>query len=170
MSSFWPDDLSLKDTQPPYEMLQSAREEWENQTEGAMTLIFQQDESESGNAMITVHAKHVPSNRTASLLSVIHRPNEPYPATIQPRKERLPDILKKSYYRSELDDWSVRTGMKGGTITNEWVSDTPSEFRKKLSEAFNSSPVKTAILGLACDSSSEAPENKGEAGQEALAE
>nr|VFK27668.1 MAG: hypothetical protein BECKMB1821G_GA0114241_102924 [Candidatus Kentron sp. MB]VFK33043.1 MAG: hypothetical protein BECKMB1821I_GA0114274_103925 [Candidatus Kentron sp. MB]VFK75707.1 MAG: hypothetical protein BECKMB1821H_GA0114242_102925 [Candidatus Kentron sp. MB] len=173
MNSFWPEDLSLDDTQPPYEVLKSAREEWERETGGAMTLVLQQAESESNDAMIIVHAKHVATNRTATLLSVIHRPNEPYPATIQPRREKLPNILKRSYYEpgtgelaSALSMSNIMTG-EGQTVTNEWVSDTPSEFREKLSKAFNSSPVKTAILALACDVSSGASkeeEDKDNAG------
>ncbi len=33
-------------------------------------------------------------------------------------------------------------------ITNKWVSDTPSEFREKLTKAFNLSEVKAAVLNL----------------------
>jgi hypothetical protein len=34
-------------------------------------------------------------------------------------------------------------------VVNQWVSDTPSEFRKKLSEAFNLGIIKREILNLA---------------------
>jgi hypothetical protein len=37
----------------------------------------------------------------------------------------------------------------GVPLDNKWVSDTPSEFRKKLSEAFNLGIIKREILNLA---------------------
>ncbi|OHB59991.1 MAG: hypothetical protein A2167_06830 [Planctomycetes bacterium RBG_13_46_10] len=166
MNSFWPDGLSIDDTQPPYEVLQIAREEWELKSAGALTLILQKAESESGYAMIIVHAKHVVSNRTATLLSVIHRPNEPYPATIQPRKEELPDILKRSHYEPGFGEIAMSMSGQGRTVENEWVSDTPSELRKKLSKAFNLSSVKTAILSLASDVSSDTSKDEGRAAQD----
>lgn len=166
MNSFWPDGLSIDDTQSPYEVLQSAREEWERESARAMTLVLQQAESESGNAMIIVHAKHVASNRTATLLSVVHRPNEPYPATIQPKKEELPDILKRSHYELGFGGVDFAVRMQGRTVTNEWVSDTPSEFREKLIKAFNLSLVKTAILSLASDVSSDTSKDDGNAAQD----
>ncbi len=166
MNNFWPEGLSLNDTQSPYEVLQSAREEWERKSAGAITLVLQRDKSESGNVMVVVHAKHVASNRTATLLSVVHRPSEPYPATIQPRKEELPNILKRSHYKPGLNEVGVAMGIQGRTVTNEWVSDTPSEFREKLIKAFNLSPVKTAILSLASDVSSVTPEDEGNASQD----
>ena len=166
MSSFWPKGLSLDDTQSPYEVIESAREEWESKTAGALTLVLQRTKTESGNAMIIVHAKHVASNRTVTLFSVIHRPSEPYPATIQPRKDELPDILKRSRYVPGFGEVEIATYMQGRTVTNEWVSDTPSEFREKLIKAFNLSGTKTAILGLTSDVSSGTPEDDGNMAQD----
>lgn len=149
MSRFWPEGLSLSDTQSPYEVLEIASEEWETASNGALTLVIEQTEAERENAKITVHAKHVPSNRTATLFSIIHRLSAPYPVTIQPREDNLPDILKKSYYDPGIDGISWLT--RGRTVENEWVSDTPSEFREKLSKAFNLSIVKAVVLSLTPD-------------------
>ncbi len=167
MNKFWPKGLSVTDAQSPDEILEAACEEWENATEGVFTLVFQKSKSEAGIETITVHAKHIPSNRTSTLFSVTHRLNEPYPVCIQPReKVNLPNILKKSYYQynpkyyqygpdefpsefeGEHEHEHEYGDEEGWTITNEWVSDTPSEFREKLTEAFNLSVVKSAVLNL----------------------
>ena len=46
MSNFWPDGLSINNVRTPYEILESAREEWETATEGILTLVFQKSEPE----------------------------------------------------------------------------------------------------------------------------
>ena len=150
MSSFWPEGLSVTDVQSPYEILESAREEWETASDGVLTLVLQRSESKDGNSIITVHVKHIPTNRTATLFSVIHRLTEPYPVSIEPKVEdNLPDILKKTYYYQNIPYHpSPEDEEEGWTVTNKWVSDTPSEFRKKLTEAFNLSEVKAAVLNL----------------------
>jgi len=156
MTSYWPSGLELKDTQSPLEILQEAKKEWEANSAGALTLVFQSTKSESGNEMIIVHAKHLPSERTATLLSVLHRETSPYPATIDPRDVDLPNFLKKSYYRPAIHTAlgqvlnPVKIQTDGYTVTNEWVSDTPAEFRKNLQLAFNLGTVKSEILNLAC--------------------
>ncbi len=154
MSTFWPEGLSVSDTQSPCEILESAREEWETASYGTLTLVFQKAETQNGNTEIIVHAKHIPSNRTETLLSAIHRSKKLYPITIQTKRdEELPTILKKSYYQPGIIDSVTAVSFRsldydGKTVTNEWVSDTPSEFREKLSKAFNLSVVKAAILNL----------------------
>ena len=153
MSRFWPEGLSISDAQSPYEVLETAREEWETASDGVLTLVLQRSKSEDGKTMIiTVHAKHAPSNRTAALFSVIHRLNESYPVSIQPKAEDdLPKALWKSYYEGPRD-FPPEPEEEGWVVTNEWVSDTPSEFRKKLGEAFNLSVVKVAVLNLTSES------------------
>ena len=167
MSNFWPEGLSVHDIESPYSpytILKNAREEWETISDGVLTLVLQSSESEDSNAIITVHAKHIPTNRTAALFSVIHRLNEPYPVTIRPRNENIPNFLKKSYqvswtsagsaaakvvaeFEAINNPMSIEKSQK--LITNKWVSDTPSEFTEKLTEAFNLSVVKSAVLSLA---------------------
>lgn len=151
MSNFWPDDFEVKDTQSPREILKAAQEEWQTKSDGIMDLVLQDAESKSGNPMIIVHAKHLTSNRTVTLFSIIHRPNRPYPATIQPKEDDLPRFLKKSYYKPSANVTSALdtlTRMQGETVSNEWVSATPSEFRKKLAEVFNLELIKSEILNL----------------------
>uniref|UniRef100_UPI004056E854 hypothetical protein n=1 Tax=Candidatus Electrothrix sp. TaxID=2170559 RepID=UPI004056E854 len=99
MSIFWPEGLSVSDVRSPYEILENAQEEWETASDGVLTLVLQESEDDK-SIVITVHAKHLPSNRTATLLSVIHRLNEPYPVTIRPRDENIPNFLKKSDRKS----------------------------------------------------------------------
>jgi len=156
MTNFWPKGIELKDTQSPMEILRIAKDEWELNSDGILTLVFQRVESKSGNSMIIVHAKYKPTNMTATLFSVVHRPKTPYPATIQPKEGDLPNLLKKTYY--ELGLSSIGTGIdinaiQGRTVENKWVSDTPAEFRTKLEKVFNLGTVKSEILNLVSSSS-----------------
>ena len=158
MTSFWPDGIQLSDLQSPMEILQEAQREWKLTSNGIMDLVLQPAKSTSGNDMVFVHAKHLPSNRTASLFAVVYRPANPYPVTIQPRDDELPDVLKKTYYKPGVDPFRTFTSISviktdGRTVTNHWVSDTPSEFRTKLHEVFNLGIVKSELLNLACKNS-----------------
>lgn len=150
MSNFWPSGLELSDTQSPREILEVAQEDWYTSSQGIMELVLQDAEAKSGMSMIIVHAKHVPSNRTSRLLSVIHRPNNPYPVTFHLEDEDLPDYLKKSYTYSDLEDVASRLRVR---VSNPWVSETPPEFRKNLANAFNLGYVKSRILNLASGAS-----------------
>lgn len=154
MADFWPSGLKLDDTQSPMQILKEAQQDWETKSDGLLTLVLQNATSESGNDLILVHAQHVSSKRTSHLFSVIHRPKSPYPATIEPRDSALPNVLKKSYYQPGIlgPAAAIRSLDKpeGRTVTNEWVSDTPSEFRAKLQQAFSSGFVKSEILNLTC--------------------
>lgn len=145
MSSFWPDGLKLSDTQSPRDILKTAQEDWQTNTDGIMELVLQDARSESGNSMIIVHAKHAANNRTAMLFSVVHEDGKPYPVAIQQKSEDLPSFLKKTSQRH-----AALTAIDFlAPSVNQWVSDTPSEFRKKLTEAFNLGIVKREILNLA---------------------
>ncbi len=151
MSKFWPTGLDIKDTASPAAILETAQGEWETKSEGLLTLVLQETSSESGNAMIIVHAKHMPGDRTATLFSVVHRPNVPYPVTIQPAKENLPEFLKKTYTKRGMG--GLVLDMQDREVENEWVSDTPSEFRSKLEKVFNLGSVKREVLSLMTHSS-----------------
>jgi hypothetical protein len=157
MSNFWPSGIELSDTQSPRQILKAAQEDWRVNSDGIMELILQDAQSESGNSMIIVHAKHIAYNRTATLLSIVHEPEKPYPVT------NLPNFLKKSYYAPSqnyggfgssnlsLGETLTETilGKQRKIIENGWVSDTPSEFRDKLTKAFNLGIIKRSILNLA---------------------
>jgi hypothetical protein len=154
MTDFWPDGLELSDTESPMDILKDAQRNWELESKGLLTLVLQETKSSSGFDMIIVHAKHVRKNRTASLFSVLHRHGAPYPARIQPRDNDLPNFFKKSYYEPAMSSAAVdlfrRT--QGGTVENNWVADTPSEFRDTLREAFNLGIVKSEVLSIAASS------------------
>jgi hypothetical protein len=155
VNSFWPWDLDLSDTSSPLDILRSASREWAEKSQGALALLIQEAVSTNGNTLLIVHAKHVPSNRTINLFSVVHRPGSPYPAKIQPREQELPDILKKSYYVPGSVDIANALGRTSGRhVTNEWVCDTPSEFRSELEKAFNLGTVKSEVLSLVSGSGS----------------
>lgn len=181
MSNFWPSGLELSDTQSPREILKAAQEDWQTSSDGVMDLVLQDAKSKSENSMIIVHAKHVVSNRTATLFSIVHRPNHPYPATIQLEEEDLPQFLQKTYYKggsrdiadilrherldslgSLLGSQGSLLGSQGSTVSNKWVSDTPAEFRTKLADAFNLGLIKGKILNLASISTENSDSTNGE--------
>jgi hypothetical protein len=149
VAEFWPAGLDLDDTSSPLEILEMANQEWAEHTSGLLALVIQEAESTNGNHLLIVHAKHVPSNRTVTLFSVVHRPGAPYPATILPRDNELPDILKKSYYRPGFAEVSAGfRGLEGRRVENDWVSDTPSEFRSQLRNVFKLGILKSEVLSL----------------------
>lgn len=164
MSKFFPVGIQLNDTQTPIEILQDAVRDWETESEGQLTLILQTGTATDGDDMIFVHGKHVPSNRTITLFSVVFRPGGPYPARIQLKTNELPTYYRKSYFQPGLvDGLTLKADMQGRTVTNEWVAETPSEFRTKLVNAFNLGVVKSEILNLLCG----APQPDSEAYQPA---
>jgi hypothetical protein len=155
MSRFWPDGIELSDTESPRDILNTAKEDWQKDSNGLMDLVLQDTESESGNPMIIVHAKHVVKNRTSMLFSIVHQPEQPYPVTIEPKVEKLPPFLQKSYYEPIPQSSQMLAGpiavrdQSPKQVVNKWVSDTPSEFREKLTQAFNLGFIKREILNLA---------------------
>jgi hypothetical protein len=153
MSNFWPKGIEISDTQSPMQILETAQEEWINNSDGVMTLVLQEAKSKGGNDMIIVHAKHLPSNRTVTLFSVVYRSKQPYPATIEPKDDDLPDYLKKSYYKQSPTEKLINGSIggvsyQGQQVKNTWVSDAPSEFRENLEQVFNLSIVKSDLLSL----------------------
>ena len=153
---FWPAGLDLRDTQSPIEILGFTQEEWSANSDGFLALVFQTAKSRSGNDMIIVHAKHIPSNRTAELFSIAHRLDTPYPVAIQPHEYELPNSLKKRYYQETPYEFEMRDQEPdaGYTVENPWVADTPSELRLLLKNAFNLGSVKSVILNLVSSYSS----------------
>lgn len=149
MSEYWPDDIDLEDVSNPFEILSEASQQWKTDSGGRVELVIQLAESKTGNKMYIVHARHVESNRTSTLFSVVHRPDTPYPVRIQPRENELPDFLKKNYHkRSPHAELMNLTSTAEQEIHNRWVSDTPSEFRDKLRDAFNLGSVKSEVFSL----------------------
>jgi hypothetical protein len=162
MSNFWPTGIEISDTQSPREILNTAQEEWQTNSDGLLQLVLQDAQSQSGHPMIIVHAKHVANNRTAELFSIVYQNGKPYPVRIQPEKEELPTFLKKSYDepKSQLVSGLNLSALKGlggiDQVSTQWVSDTPAEFRKKLAEMFNLGLVKREILNLVSNTTDDA--------------
>ena len=149
MSRYWPDGLELSDTDSPMEILRNAQDDWETSGGGVLALVLQETQSQSGYEMIVVHAKHVTSNRTASLFSVLSRKDNPYPVRLQPKEDELPKLFRQSYKTTKSNPFAALTQLKEEKwVTNEWVADTPGEFRIKLEEAFNLGNIKSEILNL----------------------
>jgi len=166
MSNFWPTNFALNDTESPMEILETARKQWESESGNNLTLVLEPAKSQGGYDMIIIHARHVPSSRTTTLFSITHRPNAPYPLTINPKDDELPLFLQRSYYEPGSAGFSnIKLALGGGTpghtVTNEWVCDTPGEFRDKLATVFNLGMVKCEVLSLVANRPPEqASENK----------
>lgn len=149
MGKFFPAGIALDDTQAPIEILQEAVLEWETETGGQLTLVLQNATTKDGDDMVIVHGKHVPSNRTITFFSIVSRPGSPYPVRIQTKNNELPVFYRKKYYQPGLAEaMTFKADLQGRTVTNDWVAETPSEFRNKLSDAFNQGIVKSEILNL----------------------
>lgn len=150
MTDFWPEGISLEDTQSPKDILVGADQQWREKSGGVLSLIIRETTSEGDNALLIVHVMHEPTNRTVNLFSVVYRPMSPYPAAIQPMKGDLPDFLKKSYYRPGIGGFGSiwRVASEGGTVKNEWVAYSPNEFRDLLKAVFNLGTVKADLLSL----------------------
>jgi hypothetical protein len=156
MSIYWPFNEDLQDTESPMSILGHAREDWLENSNGVLHLVLQEITPDKGNSEVVVHAKHIPSNRTAELFSVYYRSNSPYPVRIIPREEDLPDYLKKTYYKPGAADLKFAIqGFHGEEVTNKWVCNTPAEFRKSLLEVFNLGVIKSEVFNLYSTSTTE---------------
>jgi len=147
MTNYWPEDIDIDDTGDPQDILLEAKDQWYNGSGGRLELVVQEAESKSGNKMLIVHAKHNPSNRTVTLFSVVHRPEQPYPARIQPKDVDIPNSLKKEYYKPGVAE-VVNHPFEGKCIVNKWVCYTPTEYRQNLEKVFNLGFVKAEIISL----------------------
>jgi hypothetical protein len=169
--SFFPEDIELSDIRSPSEILSEAQSEWEGHSNGLLLLRVSPAALEGEDEFILdVYIVHSPSKRMAKLLSVAHRPEHPYPVEIRPESFDIPRYLKKSYTvqarRSIPPLFSVPDYLRAvekaipeistQTITNEWVCDTPSEFRENLRKALNLGSVKSAINNIIVGSSLDA--------------
>lgn len=164
---FFPDDIELSEIFSPSEILEDAKREWDAHSNGILLLQISQALLDSEEELVLeVYIVHSPSKRMAKVLSVAHRPNHPYPIEIRPESFNIPKYLKKSYKtqsrRSLSPLFSIADQMRAiesapefvtQTITNEWVCDTPTEFREKLEKAFNLGTVKSTILNIIAGSS-----------------
>lgn len=155
---FWPEGLSIKDMRSPRQIILEANEDWVSKSEGVLTLGLEEAVTDnSGNSSMNVFANNTTNHNTIVLFKIHQRVNLTYPVAIQLREEDLPNHLKKSYYSHSVKSAFGQAGAisqmfgEGQLIKNEWVSDTPTEFRKHLEKALNTSYVKRAILSLFSD-------------------
>lgn len=149
MSNFWPSDLNLKDTSSPSEIITEASKEWHTRSQGQLVLQAEPYETDEGDEALTVFVQHIPTSRAISLFTVNYRANHPYPARFFPKGDELPNYLKKSYKsRSLLSTVSLDNLSTGQQIQNEWVCDTPTEFRENLKKIINLGSIRSRIVSL----------------------
>ena len=162
MSKFFPKGISTQDTKSPAFILREAKAQWERETGKVLTLDLETRIDTPPLAVVFVRAVHCESERSALLFRVAHREGVPYPATIEREEEDLPIALRKTYYRPGISGIAAMVSAagygqtEGRTIKNDWVAETPSEFRELLERAFNLGYVKGAVINLiAFDESSD---------------
>ena len=151
MSNFWPSGLDLKDTDTVHDILQAAQKEWQERSLGQLVLLLQDERSSDGHQLYIIHAKHVPTNRILALFRVKHLAGEAYPASIQPREDKLPNYLRKTYYEPGPADYMTQDDPNdepGRIVTNKWVANSPAEFRNMLHEVFNLDSIKSALVAF----------------------
>lgn len=144
MFNFWPEGFEISDTQSPIEILEEAKREWLDRSKGQISLAIRNVVTDEGYERYLVYAHHVPSNRVASLFTVVSRNECPYPARLQPKIAELPRFFLKEYWDGpDHDDFRESCWIK-----NEWVADSPSEFREHLKSILNLSHIKSELLNL----------------------
>ena len=160
--SFFPSGIELSDIRSPHDILDEARAEWLAYSNGQLDLCLSEAVREDDDELIwDLFVHHTPSKRLAKILSVAHRPANPYPVEVRPETFDLPRYLRKSYIvqrrrpTGSLDFSSFTSGLAGRlpellteTVTNEWVCDNPAEFREKLQKALTLGSVKALINNL----------------------
>ena len=153
MSNFWPLDLNLTDCVTPRDILSEAQNEWGREGKGIFELVFRNTKSETGNELVIVYAQHRQSRKTAKLFQVLHRPDKPFPVTIQPEIEALPEVFQREYKKTVSSGFSSIAHLMNPqeriiNVTNDWVATTPAEFRENLSRAFQSDSVRSQLLNM----------------------
>ncbi len=160
--NFFPSDLEITNLQSPLDILSEAKLEWDSKGQGIISLLVDEGRSTSGSdstsVIIHVYALHIPSQRLARLLTIFHVTEKPYPARINPEKEDIPDYLRKERIgassRSSLAAIeSFRVSMSQNTSVDEWVCESPDEFRRQLVKALNRGSVKAAVTNIVTVSS-----------------
>lgn len=168
--SFFPSDLEIINAQSPLDILSEAKDEWDAKGQGVVTLLVDEGRSTLRShgdidvTLIRVYALHIPTERVESLLTVIHVSGKPYPARINPEKEDIPAYLRKERFvpakkaglmpPSILQ--SISEAIPAHTVTEEWVCESPEEFRRQLAKALTLGHVKSAITNIIAGSTNHA--------------
>jgi hypothetical protein len=101
-----------------------------------------------GFQVIHAYASHVLSGRSTKLFSVYHRSLAAYPVNIKIDEEDIPTQLQKEYIKINFQPFHRVPEPHEEIIENKWVSDSPAEFRRKLSDAFSASTIRAKLINL----------------------
>ena len=157
--SFFPSNLEIVNVQSPLDILSEAKDEWDAEGQGVITLLVDDGRSTKSDvvyAFIRVYALHIPTERVENLLTVVHVCDKPYPARIELEKEDTPAYLRKERYvparkaglmNSDIFQALNKT-IPAHTVYEEWVCQSPDEFRKQLAKALTRGSVKSAITNI----------------------
>lgn len=168
--SFFPHDLEIVNVQSPLDILSEAKNEWDAEGQGVIKLLVVEGRStipattpDIVYACIRVYAQHIPTERIEHLLTVIHVCDKPYPARIELVKEDIPANLRKERFvparsggllSSDLFK-TLNEAAPAHTVSEEWVCQSPGEFRKQLAKALTRGSVKSAITNIIAASTKE---------------
>lgn len=157
--SFFPHDLEIVNVQSPLDILSEAKNEWDAEGQGVITLLVDEGRSTESDivyAWIRVYAQHIPTERIENLLTVIHVCDKPYPARIDLVKEDVPAVLRKERLVPAKRPGLMTAGLlqtlseaiPAHTVSEEWVCQSPGEFRQQLAKALTRGSVKSAITNI----------------------
>ncbi|MFN9610547.1 MAG: hypothetical protein ACK546_00080 [bacterium] len=158
--SFFPHDIEIANLESPLDILSEAKLEWDSEGQGIISLLVDEGQSTSKDgttfALIHVFVVHIPSQRVAGLLTVFHVSGKPYPARIKPERHDVPDFLRKERAvpprPTDLSKQHVLSSFASmapaHTVVEEWVCESPSEFRKQLAKALTQGSVKYTITSI----------------------
>lgn len=150
MTDFWPRGLDIDYCDSPEEILDVAERGWRERSGGLLLLDVDRSNYDDGCTKLTVRAIHVPSKNSATLFYVFRRFDSPYPASFALIDEEIPVRLKAARYEpGTLDLYGAASFVKEGrTVENEWVCETPEEFRDKLQKVVDHPRVKSRVVNL----------------------
>ena len=160
--TFFPSDFEVINAQAPLCILSEAKNEWDAKGKGVVTLLIDEGspaslvDDDTDMTFIHVYLTHIPTGRVENLLTVIHANGKPYPARINPEKEDTPHYLrkqrivpaKKPGLISASILQSLSEAIPAHTVTEEWVCESPDDFRKQLAKALTLGRVKSAITNI----------------------
>lgn len=175
---FWSDDISAVDAVSPFEIMEAAAKELEDQT-GALSVEVQVTNLDD-RTVLGFEITNLTNQRKLKLFEAYHRRDHAYPAAIEPPLSDIPEFLKRKRLVGGASPLAgltppglgVLAGLAGESrtwIENEWICATPAEFRKKMTSLFAEEYVKAMIFNLLASPKLEGSKGRRETAETAAA-
>ncbi len=146
MVNFWPKNLVLKNSASPFEIIEEAKKDWFEKSQGLIRLEIHPLGNRDGLSHYAISALHIPTDRSTTLFELSHREGAVYPIKIKPRPDPIPNSLRKTYYQPGFGE--IKPEFQGRLVENKLVAQNPFEFTNNLSEVLTSDETTAEILSL----------------------